>query len=224
MKKNKTLESGKKVGKYILGALVVLFVLNIIVKKYRRSTYVSVGKFSYGVDKVSVMRYHKNDGKLIVGNFCSFASSGVTIFLGNGQHDPNNISTYPFNHTGLARFAFRIKIDEDSEPSYSKGDVIINNDVWIGRNATIMSGVTIGNGAVIAANSVVTKDVLAYSIVAGNPARVVKMRFTEDQIKKIEELKWWDWSPFKISKMGKHLCKGIETIDRLKDHVETNRI
>jgi serine acetyltransferase len=79
-----------------------------------------------------------------------------------------------------------------------KGDIIIENDVWIGATATIMSGVKISNGAVIGAGSVVTKDVPPYAIVAGNPAKVVKYRFTEEQIEKLLSIAWWDWEEIKI--------------------------
>ena len=79
-----------------------------------------------------------------------------------------------------------------------KGDIIIENDVWIGANSTIMSGIRIGNGSVVAAGSTVTKDIPPYSIVAGNPAKVVKKRFTEDQIEKLLEISWWEWEEQKI--------------------------
>jgi acetyltransferase-like isoleucine patch superfamily enzyme len=79
-----------------------------------------------------------------------------------------------------------------------KGDITIENDVWIGANSTIMSGVTIHNGAIVAAGSVVTKDVPPYAIVAGNPGKIVKFRFTEDQIKDLLEISWWNWNEDKI--------------------------
>ena len=79
-----------------------------------------------------------------------------------------------------------------------KGDIIIENDVWIGANSTIMSGIRIGNGSVVAAGSTVTKDIPPYSIVAGNPAKVVKKRFTEDQIKSLQNIAWWEWDEQKI--------------------------
>ena len=78
------------------------------------------------------------------------------------------------------------------------GDIIIENDVWIGAKATIMSGVTIHNGAVIGANSVITKDIPPYAIVVGNPGKIVKYRFTEEQIEKLLQIKWWDWNEDKI--------------------------
>jgi serine acetyltransferase len=79
-----------------------------------------------------------------------------------------------------------------------KGDIVIENDVWIGAKATIMSGIKISNGSIVAAGSVVTKDVPPYAIVAGNPAKIVKYRFSEDQIKKLLCISWWDWDVQKI--------------------------
>jgi serine acetyltransferase len=79
-----------------------------------------------------------------------------------------------------------------------KGDITVENDVWIGANSTIMSGIKIGNGAIVAAGSTVTKDVPSYAIVAGNPAKVVKYRFTEEQIEKLLSIAWWDWDEQKI--------------------------
>ncbi len=81
----------------------------------------------------------------------------------------------------------------------TKGDTTVGNDVWIGHKATIMAGVTIGDGAIIAAHSLVTKEVAPYSIVGGNPAREIRKRFTEDQIKKLLEIQWWNWNIEKIT-------------------------
>ena len=147
-----------------------------------------IGEYSYGNPIV----YFESEGNLRIGKFCSIAFDSVKIFLG-GNHRVDWTTTYPFN-----------KIADFPEASHitghpcSKGDVVIGNDVWIGMNATILSGVTIGDGAVVAAHAVVTKDVPPYAIVAGNPARVVKMRFSDDVIKYLLELKWWDWPIEKV--------------------------
>ena len=84
----------------------------------------------------------------------------------------------------------------------SKGDIVVGSDVWIGRGSTILSGVTIGDGAVVAAGSMVTKDVAPFSIVGGNPARLIRMRFDEHTVEKLLVLRWWDWDDAKI---GRHL-------------------
>lgn len=147
-----------------------------------------IGEYSYGNPIV----YFEGEGNLRIGKFCSIAFDSVKIFLG-GNHRVDWTTTYPFN-----------KIADFPEASHitghpcSKGDVVIGNDVWIGMNATILSGVTIGDGAVVAAHAVVTKDVPPYAIVAGNPACVVKMRFSDDVIKHLLELKWWDWPIEKV--------------------------
>lgn len=91
-------------------------------------------------------------------------------------------------------------------PATTKGDVIIGNDVWIAENVTIMSGVTIGDGSVIACNSHVVKDVEPYSLVGGNPAKFIKYRFTQDQIEKLLQIKWWNWDDGKINQFVPLLC------------------
>lgn len=88
----------------------------------------------------------------------------------------------------------------DGKSYPNKGNIKIGNDVWVGHNATIMSGVTIGDGAIIATNSTVVRDVAPYSIVGGNPAKLIKFRFPEATIEKLLELKWWDWDIEKITK------------------------
>ncbi len=151
---------------------------------------VTIGDYSYG--KIKIKRYGK-DTKLIIGKFCSFADN-VTILLG-GEHDYNWITTYPF-------FAhFSECLDENISPfKDSKGDIIIGNDVWIGYGSVILSGVTIGDGAIIGANSVVTKDIPPYAIAAGNPVKIYKKRFSEEIIKKMLEIAWWNWDMDKILK------------------------
>lgn len=94
------------------------------------------------------------------------------------------------------------------DPSIEVGDIVIDNDVWIGYEAVIMAGVHIGNGAIIAARAVVTKDVLPYTIVGGVPARPIRKRFDEEVIRKLETLKWWDWSAEKIRRCLPYIGKG----------------
>ena len=139
-----------------------------------------VGKWSYG--NPTIVSWDENT-KLIVGNFCSIAD-GVTILLG-GEHRTDWISTYPFNNF------FSEARGTTGHPA-SKGDVIIGNDVWVGYGSLILSGVHIGNGAVIGARSVVTKNVEPYSIVAGHPSRHVRFRFPEPTIQALEAIAWWD--------------------------------
>ena len=145
-----------------------------------------IGKWTYG--DLSVKR--RGDGaSLSVGNFCSIAA-GVQVFLG-GEHRIDWVTTFPFSV--LWDSAKYVK----GHPR-SKGDVIIGHDVWIGTEAFIMSGVTIETGAVVGARSVVTKNIPAYSVVAGNPAQVVKKGFEDNIISRLLESRWWDWEDSKI--------------------------
>lgn len=123
-----------------------------------------------------------------IGKFCSI-SWGVTI--GAGEHDYNKITTHDFLYNPLA--AIKPKDCDEPYDRYSES-LEVGNDVWIGANVTIKRGVRIANGAVIGANSIVTKDIPAYAIAVGCPAKVVKFRFTEKQIDEIESIKWWDFS------------------------------
>jgi acetyltransferase-like isoleucine patch superfamily enzyme len=123
----------------------------------------------------------------------------VTIFLG-GNHRTDWITTYPFS-------VFWESAKNISGHPASKGDVIIGHDVWIGEGAVILSGVRIGNGAVIGAHAVVTRDVPSYAIIAGNPAAIMRSRFSKDEIDILESLEWWDWDDYKINAGMKFLLQ-----------------
>jgi acetyltransferase-like isoleucine patch superfamily enzyme len=156
-----------------------------------------IGEYTYGSPNV---KHWGENAKLIIGRFSSIAGN-VTIFLG-GNHRTDWVTTYPFN---VLNKNFENAIDIKGHPM-TKGDVVIGNDVWIGFGATILSGIKIGNGAVIATQAVVTKDVPPYSIVAGNPATIVKKRFNEKTIAQLEQIAWWNWSTEKINQEVKNLC------------------
>ena len=145
-----------------------------------------VGDYFYGTPSV----WHWGEGaKLKIGKFCSF-SWDINIFLG-GEHRTDWITTYPF--PSFFTEALKIK----GTPT-TKGNVIIGNDVWVGYGATILSGVKIGDGAVIGANTVVAKSIPPYSIAVGNPSNVTRKRFSDGQIEKLLVIKWWNWENEKI--------------------------
>jgi len=146
----------------------------------------SIGRGTYGAPRV----FEGGEGaKLEIGAYCSIAD-GVTIFLGC-EHRVDWVTTYPFSIFWDCAAHVR------GHPA-TKGDVIIGNDVWIGYRATILSGVRIEDGAVIGCHSVVTKHVPAYGIVAGNPAKLIRTRFSEETIHRLLRARWWSWDEKRI--------------------------
>lgn len=134
---------------------------------------VEVGKCTYGA--IQVINWGKGQ-KLYIGNYCSIA--GEVMFILNGDHYTGNISSFPF----------KVKCMGAPYEAVSKGDIVVEDDVWIGYRSTILSGVRIGQGAIVAAGSIVTKDVPPYAIVGGNPAKVIKYRFDEEMIKELMKI------------------------------------
>lgn len=145
--------------------------------------HIGVGMHSYGVPRV---RWWGEKSDLRIGKYCSIAR-GVTIFLG-GNHRTDWITTFPFNVRG----PWRSRARRGGHP-WSRGDVTIGNDVWLAEGCTILSGVNIGDGAVVAAHAVVSRDVPPYAIAVGNPARIARLRFEPDDIAHLLDLRWWDW-------------------------------
>ncbi len=145
---------------------------------------------------------------IIIGNFCSIARHTA---IQEHNHDIKKVTTY---YIQQRVFGEKIGID-----AVSKGPVIIGNDVWIGTQSVILTGVTIGDGAIIAANSVVTENVAPYSIVGGTPAKVIKKRFSDEIIEKLLEIQWWNWDIEKI-KRNYDLFHGDLTMDKLNNLVE----
>lgn len=183
------------------------FIKNVI-----KAPNIIVGDYTYYDDAVDPAGFEKNQvlfnypefgDRLIIGKFCALAS-GTTFVMGAANHRLGSVTTYPFHVFGGAW--------EAQTPSHLsqlpfKGDTVIGNDVWIGRESVIMPGVQIGDGAVIAAYSVVTKDVPPYCVAGGNPARVVKKRFADDELTELLlRLKWWNFEGERLADFLPVLC------------------
>lgn len=166
-----------------------------------------VGDYSYYDDPEDSAGFERNvlyhfpfiGDRLIIGKFCAIAR-GVKFIMNGANHKLSGFSTYPFYIFGNG---WEKVMPEPGELPY-KGDTVIGNDVWIGYEALIMPGVSIGNGAVISSRSVVVADVPPYTIVGGNPARVIRQRFDADTVARLESLAWWDWP---VEMITQHLDK-----------------
>ncbi|AMR31894.1 chloramphenicol acetyltransferase [Mucilaginibacter sp. PAMC 26640] len=178
----------------------LVFLKNIVTRPN-----IIVGDYTYYDDFSDPHNFEKNvlyhfdfiGDRLIIGKFCAIAS-GVKFIMNGANHETAPISSFPFA-------IFKNGWDTISDPENPngkfpyKGDTVIGNDVWIGFDATIMPGIKIGDGAVIASNAVVTKDVPAYTIVGGNPARPIRKRFDDQQITRLLNIAWWNWTAEKIT-------------------------
>ena len=171
----------------------------IYVKPTIRNPNIIVGDFTYIADsefESHVTNYYPwSRDKLIIGKFCQIAA-GVEFVMNDANHQMNTVTTFPF----YTLEGWEMNAPDPSEMPF-KGDTVIGNDVWIGQNAVILPGVHIGDGAIIGANSVVGSNVAPYTIVIGNPAKVLRKRFDEELTDLLLRFKWWD--------------KSIDEIDRL---------
>lgn len=182
----------------------ICYIKNVITR-----SNIIVGDYTYyddinGAEKFEEHVTHHYEflgDKLIIGKFCAIAK-GIEFVMNGANHRMGSITTYPFNIMG--------KGWEKATPSLEelpfKGDTIVGNDVWIGQQVTVMPGIKIGDGAIIAANSVVTKNVPAYHIAGGNPCQIIKKRFCDDLIDHLLMIKWWDWPAEKIFDHLDALC------------------
>jgi len=159
-----------------------VYYLNLRGRDWDRSTAsgLSAGRHTYGIRREAIS-FPTGRERLVIGSFCSIATGVRFVF---GEHRSDLVSTYPLR-TLLARVGGNVDA--------KAGTIVVGNDVWIGTNALVMSGVNIADGAVVAAGAVVTRDVAAYSIVGGVPAREIRRRFDPETIAALEAIKWWEW-------------------------------
>lgn len=192
----------------------VCFIKNVITRPQ-----ISVGDYTYYDDSDGAADFESHvthhypflGDRLVIGKFCAIAK-GIEFVMNGANHRMNSVTTYPFNIMGGGW--------EKSAPALCdlpfKGDTVVGNDVWIGQNVTVMPGVHIGDGAIIAANSVVTKAVPSYHIVGGNPCKIIRKRFDDALIAYLLVLKWWDWPAQKIFENLDALCSAdLERIRRI---------
>lgn len=182
------------------------FIKNII-----KAPNIMVGDYTYYDDPVDPTGFEQNNvlfnypefgDRLIIGKFCQIAC-GTKFIMGSANHRLCSVTTYPFNVFGGV-WAENTPPHLDQLPH--KGDTVIGNDVWIGRESVIMPGVKIGDGAIIAAYSVVVKDVPAYAVYGGNPAKFIKKRFDDELIDLLLRLRWWNLEPEVLASILPLLC------------------
>lgn len=182
-----------------------------IIKDHITNPNIIAGKYSYysgyyhGHSFDDCARYlfpdRKDVDKLIIGSYCSIGSGVSFIMAGNQGHKYDWISSFPFFYMP------ECDVFSKSQDGFQKaGDTVVGNDVWIGSEAMIMPGVQIGDGAVIGSRALVTKDIEPYSIVGGNPAKLIKKRFCNDGIQKLQEMKWWEWEEKYLFEAMPMLC------------------
>lgn len=180
---------------------------NIIVGDY---TYYDDYEGSENFEEHVTHHYEFLGDKLVIGKFCAIAR-GVEFVMNGANHRMNSVTTYPFNIMG---HGWQKAAPALTDLSF-KGDTVIGNDVWIGQNVTVMPGVHIGDGAIIGANTTVTKDIPPYCIAGGNPAKIIKKRFNDELIEYLLKLKWWNWPAEKIFTNLEILCGS--DLDKIKE-------
>ena len=188
----------------------------IYVKPTVTNPNIIVGDFTYIADSEFESHvthfYPWSKDKLIIGKFCQIAS-GVEFMMNDANHQMNAVSTFPF----YTLEGWEMDAPDSTDMPF-KGDTVIGNDVWIGQNAVILPGVQIGDGAIIGANSVVGSDVDPYTIVVGNPAKLLRKRFDTELIELLLRFKWWDKSIDEINKLIPFLT--YSELDKVKDEIK----
>ena len=192
----------------------IVYIKNVITRPK-----IIVGDYTYYDDVDGAERFEEHvthhyeflGDKLIIGRFCAIAR-GIEFVMNGANHRMNSVTTYPFNIMGGGWERFAPALEELP----LKGDTVVGNDVWIGQNVTVMPGVHIGDGAIIAANSVVTKDVPPYTIVGGLPAKPIRRRYDEETVARMEKLRWWDWPEAQVRRAIPLLQAGdLDALEKL---------
>ena len=166
---------------------------------------IEIGDFTYYDDpdgpehfaeRCILYKYPFIGDRLLIGRFCALAT-GVRFIMNGANHALGGFSTFPFSIFG---HGWEVSFDPNTFVEGIRGDTIVGNDVWIGRDATILPGVTVGDGAIVATKAVVSRDIPPYAVAVGNPARIVKMRFDDATIARLLAVAWWNWPVDKISR------------------------
>lgn len=171
-----------------------------------------IGDYTYYDDPVDPAGFEKNNvlfnypefgDRLIIGKFCAIAS-GTRFIMGPANHRMSSVTTYPFHVFGGV---WSERTPDHLSELPRKGDIVVGNDVWLGRESVVMPGVHIGDGAIVAAYSVVTRDIPPYCIAGGNPARLIRQRFSDELTALLLQLRWWDFDPETLAEVLPLLCE-----------------
>ncbi|MFC8046361.1 CatB-related O-acetyltransferase [Nocardia sp. NPDC057353] len=182
----------------------------VLLKPLVTSPLIEVGEYSYYDDpgdptafETANVLYHYGPEKLVIGKFCALAT-GVRFIMNGANHRMDGVSTFPFPTIG-GGWAEHVDLLMELP---NRGDTVLGHDVWLGYGVTVMPGVRIGHGAIVAAGSVVTRDIPDYAVAGGNPARVLRKRYTDNDIARLLELAWWDWPIEQLSARVRVLMSG----------------
>ena len=192
----------------------------VYLKNVVKSPFITVGDYTMyndfkndprAFEKNNVLYHYPyvNNDRLIIGKFSSIAC-GAKFLFNSANHALKPLTTYPFP---IFWKEWELEMTSITDAWDNKGDIVIGNDVWIGYEAVIMSGVTIGDGAIVGTRAVVTKDVPPYAIVGGVPAKIIRKRFDDKTIGTLLRLQWWNWPPEKIKRNLKAIWQGCDTLN-----------
>jgi virginiamycin A acetyltransferase len=183
----------------------------VFLKPLVRNPQIQVGEYTYYDDPDAALEFERDaflygygPERLIIGRYCAIAS-GVRFIISGANHADLGPSTFPFGILGGVWAERTMDLVMSAE---SRGDTVVGNDVWLGYRALLMPGVAIGDGAVVAAASVVTSDVPPYAIVGGNPARVLRRRFEDDDVERLLRAAWWDWPVELVTEHARAIMAG----------------